>query len=735
MTTRKPLTQDMPVGFNFWEIMQKRAAAIVRQDYSKTPELLAQVLYRILAAKSQTQLGQGNRLVEVLSSTTTDGKYPGRWCVHCSNNDVIPQGPDQGIWVRSASGGNLFANQRYWAKATGLYKSRVVYTTTGGLMGTGLDGWNWSWEESPDGTVVTGRQGAFYQFGPPQSHVGVIVGADEVSDANNYSGQTNVGLQWSRYGTSLGNVTGTLAPLDVASTWYGYATMTGNCTLNLLTVDASHVNKQQGRMLSLFFIASGSTRTLTVNHNTGSVTSANKRISTLASIPMILTVYTDVGVLLTFEYGEDGMWHVVGCSNFVSPLTTKGDLHGFGTADDRVPVGSNGKILIADSAQTMGVGYSTRDLDAGSNKITNVTQATASGHAVAAQRTITAGVALSGGGDLTADRTIDLDITELTEDTAPSEADDFLVTYDASAGSHKKVKPGNFDVENFTFSDNTTNNSSTTKHGLLKKLSNTATEYMDGSGNWSTPTGGTGTGAACTVLGRDVNSSGTRADIDLANSEILARTSDVVNGYSLSTVLDFVGSAAQGDILYRGASDWTRLGAGTSGHFLKTQGAAANPTWAAVSAGTSIVTGSVVGSNFTTTNATATDVTGLASAGILANIIYDFICMIRLGAATLPAAGSKFAINTPATPSVLTAFAFGETTAAGAWRMDYLSADNTLGAQQYNQAIGNDRFIWICGRLANGSNAGTLQIATASNTAGQTTTICIGSWISAWAAT
>jgi hypothetical protein len=54
---------------------------------------------------------------------------------------------------------------------------------------------------------------------------------------------------------------------------------------------------------------------------------------------------------------------------------------------------------------------------------------------------------------------------------------------------------------------------------------------------------------------------------------------------TLSEVLDFVGSAAQGDILYRGAATWARLGAGTSGHFLKTQGPAANPIWAAASGG------------------------------------------------------------------------------------------------------------------------------------------------------
>lgn len=37
-----------------------------------------------------------------------------------------------------------------------------------------------------------------------------------------------------------------------------------------------------------------------------------------------------------------------------------------------------------------------------------------------------------------------------------------------------------------TFTDITTNNSSTSKHGFLKKLSNVATEFMNGVGNWAT---------------------------------------------------------------------------------------------------------------------------------------------------------------------------------------------------------------------------------------------------------
>jgi hypothetical protein len=38
-------------------------------------------------------------------------------------------------------------------------------------------------------------------------------------------------------------------------------------------------------------------------------------------------------------------------------------------------------------------------------------------------------------------------------------------------------------------SDVTTNNATTAKHGFLKKLSNVGSEYMDGTGNWSVPSG------------------------------------------------------------------------------------------------------------------------------------------------------------------------------------------------------------------------------------------------------
>jgi hypothetical protein len=121
------------------------------------------------------------------------------------------------------------------------------------------------------------------------------------------------------------------------------------------------------------------------------------------------------------------------------------------------------------------------------------------------------------------------------------------------------------------------------------------------SGTFSGTSSGTNTGDQTITLTGDVTGSGTGsfaatiANDAVTNAKLANMTASTIKARvtgstgdpedaTLSQVLDLVGSAAQGDILYRGASTWTRLGAGTSGQYLKTQGTGANPTWAAVTA-------------------------------------------------------------------------------------------------------------------------------------------------------
>lgn len=88
----------------------------------------------------------------------------------------------------------------------------------------------------------------------------------------------------------------------------------------------------------------------------------------------------------------------------------------------------------------------------------------------------------------------------------------------------------------------------------------------------------------------------------LANSSTTANGQSCVLGSTCTIPAAFAtltGTAAQGDIMYYNGSTWVVLAPGTSGNFLKTQGASANPIWA-----------SVAGSGTVTSIATTAPITG-----------------------------------------------------------------------------------------------------------------------------
>ncbi|CAB4170098.1 hypothetical protein UFOVP1087_17 [uncultured Caudovirales phage] len=84
------------------------------------------------------------------------------------------------------------------------------------------------------------------------------------------------------------------------------------------------------------------------------------------------------------------------------------------------------------------------------------------------------------------------------------------------------------------------------------------------------------------------------AQITDANVTTLKIADNAVTGAKIA-----LGSDAQGDVMYYNGTDWVRLAAGTSGQFLKTNGAGANPAWVtpAVSGMTLLATLATTSSN------------------------------------------------------------------------------------------------------------------------------------------
>ncbi len=116
------------------------------------------------------------------------------------------------------------------------------------------------------------------------------------------------------------------------------------------------------------------------------------------------------------------------------------------------------------------------------------------------------------------------------------------------------------------------------------------------------------------------NSVGSSSLSPQANNTVLGNISGVTTTPSAITLTALIDSAignTQGNILYRNNSVWAVLAPGTSGQFLETQGAAANPQWA--NAVTSVATGTgLTGGPITTTGTIS--LASVADATILSNI-------------------------------------------------------------------------------------------------------------------
>lgn len=107
---------------------------------------------------------------------------------------------------------------------------------------------------------------------------------------------------------------------------------------------------------------------------------------------------------------------------------------------------------------------------------------------------------------------------------------------------------------------------STSLSGAVPASGGGTTTFLRADGTFATPSGG-----------GNVSNSGTPTSGQIASWT----GSTTVQGSSLSSLLDTAFGATQGAVIYRGASGWAELSPGTSGNFLETQGASANPVWAA----------------------------------------------------------------------------------------------------------------------------------------------------------
>lgn len=226
-------------------------------------------------------------------------------------------------------------------------------------------------------------------------------------------------------------------------------------------------------------------------------------------------------------------------------------------------------------------------------------------------------------------------------------------TPSAHAASHKSGGSDAIKLDELAATtDVATLNASTTAHGLLRKLDNTATHYLDGTGAWSTPAAGAPAGASYVTLGTDATltservltagsgvtfaDAGAGSTLTVASKALAIRITSPV-ALSASTTINVTGldiAAEAGDVWVLDYFFPVTVSGGTAGLkpiFTLTAGAS----------GTMDVSGTVA----SVTGYSFTHSTTPASAAAVAFMVASFTGYIYIRACILMAAGGTLRVG------------------------------------------------------------------------------------------
>ncbi len=125
-------------------------------------------------------------------------------------------------------------------------------------------------------------------------------------------------------------------------------------------------------------------------------------------------------------------------------------------------------------------------------------------------------------------------IPNYSSKTTAASSDELYIVDNSGSPASKKITFDNFRNSTLTFTDTTTWNATTSKHGLLPKLDGDSTHFLNGNGGFSVPAGSGGGGGSNAVI---VTGNGFAGSVDSSNNVTLQTTANGVlkgNGTSMS---------------------------------------------------------------------------------------------------------------------------------------------------------------------------------------------------------
>jgi len=184
------------------------------------------------------------------------------------------------------------------------------------------------------------------------------------------------------------------------------------------------------------------------------------------------------------EVYNGSSWVSAGAS---SPLTTKGDLWGYNTADARVPVGTDGYLLYADSTQATGIKWAAAPTSGGMTLLSTTTLSGTSTAITGISQSYKNLSVFISGINFSSDDYLQIKVNgasnlvtynSIRNTTAVSYANNYMIWFPSSDGN---ANTGNYANNAFSFVIN--NYSSTTSY---KTFSGQGIQYYGGNGPYAT---------------------------------------------------------------------------------------------------------------------------------------------------------------------------------------------------------------------------------------------------------
>lgn len=186
-------------------------------------------------------------------------------------------------------------------------------------------------------TLADGTGTAGFVYVISAAYAGTIAGLNSPTMTNFQVGNLVIynGSEWEQVAAAAGvvSVNGAQGVVTVNA----INTLTGDVT-------ASTASGSQSKVTSLVATSNATLVTLSA-------------LTTATALTSVGTIGTGAwqGTAVAIAYGGTGQATAAAAFNALSPLTTKGDILGYGTGNARLGVGTNGQCVVADSSQTLGI--------------------------------------------------------------------------------------------------------------------------------------------------------------------------------------------------------------------------------------------------------------------------------------------------------------------------------------------------------------------------------------------